>query len=194
MKKSVTIIVTIFMKISLVICFISINIFTALCASTSSGQNLNTKISVHFKNGETLENAVEYLRNLTKVKFSYDPKVIQQVSLVDHEFSDQPLSRVLDIILLKTGIKYAEQKETIVLFKSPPPAEGVIEGIIYDAKTKETLIAAVVTVNGRSYSTDVNGRYRISLPVGIYDLEAGYIGYKTKKIPGVTVKEGITTP
>jgi TonB-dependent receptor len=194
MKKSVTIIVTIFMKISLVICFISINIFTALCASTSSGQNLDTRVSAHFKNGETLENAVEYLRNATKVKFSYDPKAIQQISLADYQFANQPLGQVLDIILLKTGIKYTQQKETVVLFKNVPSAEGIIEGIIYDVKSKETLPEAVITVNNRSYSADAGGHYHISLPAGTYDLEAGYIGYKSQKIPGVIVKEKVTTP
>jgi TonB-dependent receptor len=193
MKKSVTIIVTIFMKISLVICFISINIFTALCASTGSGQNLNTKVSVHFKNGETLEDAVEYLRNATKVKFSYDPNAIQKVSLADYQFANRPLGQVLDIILLKTGIKYTQQKETVVLFKTPPSVEGIVEGIVYDTKSKETLPGAVITVNDRSYSADADGHYHISLPVGVYDLQAGYIGYNTKKMTAVVVKEKTTT-
>lgn len=189
MKKSVTVIVTIFMRISLVICFISINIFAAFCANISSAQNLNTKVSVHFKNGETLENAIEKLRGLTNVKFSYDPAALEQVTLKDYDFSDQSLAYVLDAILSKTEFKYADQKNVIVLFKKSPPVEGVIEGTIYDAKSKETLIGATVTINGRSYSADVNGHYRISLPVGVYDLSAGYIGYKVKKILSVSVKE-----
>lgn len=192
MKKSVTLIVTIFMKISLVICFISINIFTAISASKTSAQILDTKVSVHFKNGETLEHAVEELRALTGVNFSYDPRLVHQITLRTHDFSDQALGYVLNVILADTEIKYTSQNGSIVLFKKVPPVEGIVEGSVYDAKTKETLISAVVTINGRSYSTDINGHFHVNLPAGTYDIKVSYIGYKEKKIPSVAVK-GIVT-
>jgi len=193
MKKSVTIIVTIFMKISLVICFLSINIFTALCAATSAGQSLDTKVSVRFTNGETLENAIEYLRTVAKVKFSYDPTTLQQVSIPAYQSVNQPVGQVLNVILAKTGITYTRQQETVVLYKAIAPADGTVAGTVYDAKTKETLVQAIINVNGRSYTTDVNGKYHISLPAGIYEMSVGYIGYATKKIPGIIVKEKTVT-
>lgn len=188
MKKSVTVIVTIFMKISLVICFVSLNIFTALFASTSSAQILNTNVSVGFNSGETLESALEKLRNLTKLKFSYDPEAVERIKVGKNQFSQKTLDYILHEILLNTGIRYTETNETIVLFSKAPPAECFIEGTVYDAKTKETLIGATVKVNGISYSTDVNGHYRVNLPAGSYNLEASYIGYKTQKLLSVTVK------
>lgn len=193
MKKSVTITVTFFMKISLVICFISINIFTALAATRGLAQSLETKTSVHFKNGQTLEQAVELLRAQTKVNFSYDPDLVKQVMLRSFDFSDQTLGAILNAILANTDIKYTDQNGSIILFKKVPPADGVIEGTVYDAKTKETLIAAIITINGHSYSTDMNGHYHISVPAGTYELTVGYIGYKEKKIAGVVIKEKALT-
>lgn len=73
---------------------------------------------------------------------------------------------------------------------------GKISGKVSDKKTGETLIGVTVRVTGttKGASTDVEGRYVISaLTPGKYTIEASYIGYITKQITEVEVKDGNST-
>jgi len=63
--------------------------------------------------------------------------------------------------------------------------KAVIEGIIKDSQTKETLIGATIIVKGTNNGSvsDLNGNYRIaSVPSGHVTLIARYLGYETKNI------------
>ncbi len=68
----------------------------------------------------------------------------------------------------------------------------VLQGRVLDATTGEPLIGAQVSVAGsdRGGVTDVDGRYRVSLPAGNYDLRVVYLGYTDKTVTGVPVVGG----
>jgi len=59
-----------------------------------------------------------------------------------------------------------------------------ISGIVTDEK-KEPIIDAFVFINGKGYVTDYDGRYRTTLPQGIYNFACSYVGFKTKKLDNV---------
>jgi outer membrane receptor protein involved in Fe transport len=68
---------------------------------------------------------------------------------------------------------------------------GKISGKISDDKTGETLIGVTVKIAGttKGISTDVEGRYTISgISAGKYTLEVSYVGYSTKRVTDVEVK------
>lgn len=69
---------------------------------------------------------------------------------------------------------------------------GKISGKVSDKKTGETLIGVTVKIVGttKGVSTDVEGRYTINgLTTGKFTIEASYIGYSTKRITDVEVKQ-----
>jgi hypothetical protein len=70
----------------------------------------------------------------------------------------------------------------------------VLQGRVLDAATGTPLIGAQVSVVGsdRGAVTDVDGRYRISMAAGVYDLRVVYLGYADKTVTGVPVR-GDTT-
>jgi len=73
---------------------------------------------------------------------------------------------------------------------------GKISGTVSDKKTGETLIGVSVKIAGttRGVGTDVDGKYILSgLTEGKYIIEVSYIGYSTKKITDVEVKNNATT-
>ncbi len=73
---------------------------------------------------------------------------------------------------------------------------GKISGTVSDKKTGETLIAAAVKISGttKAVGTDVDGKYTLGgLATGKYVIEVSYIGYVTKKIADVEVKDKETT-
>ena len=68
-----------------------------------------------------------------------------------------------------------------------------IKGVVIDQKSKETLIGAVITVDGTNVKaiTNIGGNFQID---GLdkdkkYTLYINYVGYKTQKIDGVQAKD-----
>ena len=76
---------------------------------------------------------------------------------------------------------------------STPMWAQQIKGVVIDQKSKETLIGAVVTVDGTNVKaiTNIDGNFQID---GLdkekkYTLYINYVGYKTQKIDGVQAKD-----
>ena len=69
---------------------------------------------------------------------------------------------------------------------------GKVSGKLTDKKTGELLIGVTVLVQGtgKGAVTDVEGRYLLPLATGTYTLDFKYMGYATKSISEVVVKDG----
>ena len=66
-----------------------------------------------------------------------------------------------------------------------------LKGVVIDKNSKETLIGAVVSVEGTNVKavTDIDGNFTLNgLKNGKYTLYIKYVGYKTQRIDGVQVK------
>ena len=67
-----------------------------------------------------------------------------------------------------------------------------LKGVVIDKNSKETLIGAVVSVEGSNVKavTDIDGNFTLNgLKKGKYTLYITYVGYKPQKIDGVQVKD-----
>ena len=80
-----------------------------------------------------------------------------------------------------------------LLFAGATLAQGVVEGVVIDASSHETLVGATVVVEGTTagITTNLNGSFRLIAPVGNHKLKVSYVGYQSKVI-GLTVKNGAT--
>jgi TonB-dependent receptor len=68
--------------------------------------------------------------------------------------------------------------------------KGSLKGIVYDKKTKETIIGASVLIVGTQIgvTTNINGEFQLqNLKPGKYDIQISFISYKTKVIEKVVV-------
>lgn len=71
--------------------------------------------------------------------------------------------------------------------------KGTLEGTITDGETNETLIGVnIITNESTGTTTDFDGNYTLTLPIGKYELKISYVGYETIKAK-VEIKEGTTT-
>lgn len=70
---------------------------------------------------------------------------------------------------------------SIVCLKAPAQVNGTIRGNVKDKNTQETLVGAVISIVGTTIgtTTDVDGNYKLSLPVGIYNASVSILGYVT---------------
>ncbi|WP_266367330.1 TonB-dependent receptor [Tellurirhabdus rosea] len=59
---------------------------------------------------------------------------------------------------------------------------GVITGLVRDKNTQEPLIGVTVQLEGKNIGgvTDAEGRFRLTAPVGSYNLKASYVGYRAE--------------
>ncbi|NRB63659.1 MAG: carboxypeptidase-like regulatory domain-containing protein, partial [Saprospiraceae bacterium] len=75
--------------------------------------------------------------------------------------------------------------------------EGTIRGTITDVETGEPLMFTSVFIKDTNppfgAQTDLDGNYEIRIPEGSYTLEVSYIGYASKTITDVMVKENEVT-
>ena len=69
---------------------------------------------------------------------------------------------------------------------------GIISGVIIDKNTQESIIGASVIVDGSSLgvSSDINGKYRLEVPVGAVRLKVSFIGYVTVTKENIIVSTG----
>ncbi|WP_027420352.1 TonB-dependent receptor [Crocinitomix catalasitica] len=69
---------------------------------------------------------------------------------------------------------------------------GSIQGIVKDVNTEEPLLFAKILVEGTTEGavTDLNGNYRLELPVGTYTLRVSFVGYEAMKKFNINVTSG----
>ncbi|KYG07141.1 TonB-dependent receptor, partial [Sorangium cellulosum] len=76
--------------------------------------------------------------------------------------------------------------------RPPPAGKGVAWGVVTDAATKEPVFDAQVSVVGTKLKViaDLDGRYRLELPPGSYQLRVWYEAYKPQRVQDVRVTAG----
>lgn len=76
--------------------------------------------------------------------------------------------------------------------RAPPAGKGVVWGIVTDAKTNEPVIDAQVSVVGTNKKAiaDFDGRFRLELAPGVYELRVFYQLYKAQRVQNVRVVAG----
>ncbi len=81
----------------------------------------------------------------------------------------------------------------IVLFSGFAMAQGLVQGVVKDANTDETLIGATAMIEGTTIgiTTNLDGSFILITPVGEHVLLISYVGYEDQKFD-ITVKDGST--
>ncbi|HRI62997.1 MAG TPA: outer membrane beta-barrel protein [Polyangium sp.] len=76
--------------------------------------------------------------------------------------------------------------------RAAPAGKGVVWGVVTDAKSNEPVIDAQVSVVGTNKKAiaDFDGRYRLELAPGVYELRVFYQLYKAQRVQNVRVVAG----
>jgi TonB-dependent receptor len=82
-----------------------------------------------------------------------------------------------------------------LLSKPPAKGKGAIVGVVTDTKFKEAIIEAPVLVIGTKTktATDIEGRYRLELPPGTYNIRIVYELHQPSRVDKVVVEAGKIT-
>jgi hypothetical protein len=69
---------------------------------------------------------------------------------------------------------------------------GVIRGSVKDKNTQESIIGAIISVEGSTLGviSDIEGNYKLVIPVGTYNLKASFLGYTSLLNYNIPVTSG----
>ncbi|WP_373331053.1 TonB-dependent receptor [Salmonirosea aquatica] len=151
----------------------------------------------------TLREALSQLANTTQVKFAYSRDVIRLSQPVDISARKEPLSSVLDRLLLPLHIEYRVVDDQILLSKSKrlaintprrllgtrlservQPLDVTVTGTVTGADNNQPLPGVSVVVKGTSLGTTTNtsGVYQLTVPGPGSVLVFSFVGYLSREI------------
>ncbi len=80
----------------------------------------------------------------------------------------------------------------ILLINASSQTTGVIRGNVKDKNTQENIIGATVFIEGTTngVSSDIDGNYKLAVPVGTYRLKVSFIGYTAMIKENIVVTSG----
>lgn len=95
---------------------------------------------------------------------------------------------------MKTKLIYAFCLSISIFFVSQAQ-QGILMGTINDGEFNDVLPFANVLIKGTTIgtTTDFDGKYSFDLDVGTYSVVFSYVGYQTKEITEIVIKEGEET-
>lgn len=72
---------------------------------------------------------------------------------------------------------------------------GIIRGSVFDESTGESMISVTVVAEGttQGITTDLDGKFNLSIAPGTYNLRFSFVSFETKVISGIKVKPGEVT-
>ncbi|RKR83377.1 outer membrane receptor protein involved in Fe transport [Mucilaginibacter gracilis] len=181
-------------RFAFLVTIVSLTLTGILMAANVRSQNLSsTNITVKIDNGNIagLLNRIEQQSGFT---FSYARK-LGELPLDHYETKAQPLSDLLTALSKSMHLTYMQVGPLIAIKIVEQVKPGKITGKVLDEKGLVLPGATIrVVETGQGIQSNVDGTYQLSLPPGTYTLEASYISYQIKRVTGITVSEGKSTP
>lgn len=176
------------------ICFLSA---MAYSHNTPAQDLLNRRVSLKVSS-VTLKQALSKIETDTKVRFAYSLNLIPASEYVTLYANNEPLSKVLDRLLIPIDISYKVINNQILLSKAKketftPPGnqeersyttEITIEGTVTGSDANEPLPGVSVVVKGSTSgtNTDIQGKYRLSVPDNQATLVFSFVGYLSQEV------------
>lgn len=82
----------------------------------------------------------------------------------------------------------------LIVFATTANAQtnGIIRGEVKDKNTQETIAGAVISIDSttNATSTDIDGSFKLNVPVGTHNIKASFLGYQTLIKYNITVTSG----
>lgn len=157
--------------------------------------SMQMPVTLSAKN-KPLREVLNELAQKTGFTINYQDNVINTGKKITIEIQQKPLAAVLTQLLEGTAATYTQQGDMIVLVRKVPAAAapGKVTGKVIDEENGQPVIGATVKMGANGTITEVDGSYAFALPHGNYTAQISAVGYGTKEVADVTVKDNETLP
>ena len=164
------------------------------CSMTNNLHAQDMRLNLKLEN-TTLLDAIKQISTTTGMEFFYNTGQVKAYDKrISKEFSDTPLTQVLDFLLDKTPFTYKLEDKTIVIIQRPVQANTPqiklieLKGVVFDKDTREPLPGVTVMIEGsqQGTATNANGEFIFPIDSGNYNIIFSFIGYErlVKKFNG----------
>ncbi|GAB3909955.1 TonB-dependent receptor [Larkinella knui] len=171
----------------------------ALASDIDSQEILMKRISFKVEN-QSIKKVLIEIEKSARIRFVYNPDLLKSAQKLNITIDNLPLGEVLQNVLTPLQIGYRILGKQIVLnrleektdliqenterFKVAAPLDIPVKGSITDDKG-EAIIGASVIIKGlnRGATTDVQGKFSLSVPNESSVLIMSFIGYETQELP-----------
>jgi hypothetical protein len=148
-------------------------------------------------NGKYLVDLLRELENEHQVDFLYFPDQLKPYRIfgvqssyrildflavfLENYYINQHNERIISIISKETFGRFASDQNNYIILESRNESRGSIRGRLIDIYSKEPLLGADIIISALNTGTrsEIEGKYEISLPKGIYQVEVRHVGYET---------------
>lgn len=156
---------------------------------------LTEKVTLHLQATTGLK-VIEALDKQSSYGFSFAAEQLSTLNIPAFHAAAITLGEALQQLHKQYGLQFSLQDKNISVKVAPPPARkqapGKVTGKILDDENGKPIIGATVRVNDKGAVTDVSGAFTLLLPVGKYEALISSIGYGTKAITDIEIKEDQT--
>lgn len=167
----------------------------ACCTLVQAQQNIKTPVSISVKE-KTLKDVFKELEQKTGFTINYQDNVINAMQKITIDVQGKPLADVLQLLLRNSSVTFTQQGNMILLIKktvpdAPQPKKdaGRVSGKILDEETGEPIGEVTIRIGNKGTTSAADGSFTIALPEGIYESEISSIGYGTKQVTEIEVKD-----
>jgi hypothetical protein len=131
----------------------------------------------------------------TGITIAFDEKETSGLKVSAAAFVNTPLKEVLQKTLAAVPFSWKLAGESVVIIAQPKPVpapkkdSGKITGKIIDEENGQPVVGATIRIGNQGITTDENGAFIVSLPKGKYEAEISSVGFGTKKVTDIIVKD-----
>lgn len=148
----------------------------------------------------TLSKVLDALDAQSDYSFNYIREDFDKISVKDVNITNISLHDALQLLNKKAGIEYTVSGSTVLFRKATPviaaPKKdpGKITGKIIDEENGLPVVGATITINGNILLSDTEGEFVVALSQGSYTAAVSFVGYGSKEVSDIQVKEDAITP
>jgi TonB-linked SusC/RagA family outer membrane protein len=161
-------------------------ILLQFCFLSSANGTINLQNStIEFSNNKlTVKQALDELNKLRDISIFYGSK--EKFLNLHIEFSSRSMTvqKALDEIKSQAPVLIVFNKDHVIVKGKEISEHFSIYGTVKDAALKDPLIGAMIYIKeaANGVTTDLEGKYSLSLQPGKYQLVCRFLGYKERKI------------
>ena len=152
---------------------------------------LQNTISVSFEDTAPQE-ALFLIAQKAGLEIAFDSGLISYAGNINLESEEIPVGDALGLVLEGTGYEPVITSQRKLLIKKRPPElnedveviEVDLSGRVLDSETGDPLVGVTVVVPGTSIgtTTDMEGRFTLTVPEGTETIQFSYVGYVSQEV------------
>lgn len=160
-----------------------------LWAQTS---DLTEKITLSLRQTNA-QKVIEETDRQSHYAFMFAPELLEKILIDRIEVKALPLRELMNTLQKKYNLVFSVAGENIAVKPgtsvAPKKIAGKVTGVILDEEDGQPVAGATINIGDQTLVADMDGRYSLTLPKGIWEATISATGYGKKVVTDIQVKD-----